>query len=84
MTNSPPGSPLGVPPRPMSAMIRPPRSNSRMSMSSKQGGSRASDEDGKTAVKVGTSSRCSCPPLAFRRILPRQSTYYLSMPNERH
>jgi hypothetical protein len=33
--------------------MRTPRSNSRLSMSSRQGGSRASDEDGKTAVKVG-------------------------------
>ena len=38
----------------MSAMIRSNRSSSRMSMSSRHGGgSRASDEDGKTAVKVG-------------------------------
>ncbi|KAK2754855.1 hypothetical protein FQN54_006748 [Arachnomyces sp. PD_36] len=44
----------------MSAMIRPPRSHSRMSMGSKQGGSRASDEDGKTAVKVAVRVR---PPL---------------------
>lgn len=37
--------------------MRTPRSNSRLSMSSKQGGgSRASDEDGKTAVKVGMFS----------------------------
>ncbi|KAK2782341.1 hypothetical protein FQN51_004656 [Onygenales sp. PD_10] len=61
MTNSPPGSPTpSGQPRPMSAMIRPPRSNSRMSMSSKQGGSRASDEDTKTAVKVAVRVR---PPL---------------------
>ncbi|KAL1959124.1 hypothetical protein VTO42DRAFT_2911 [Malbranchea cinnamomea] len=59
MASSPPGSP--APQRPMSAMIRPPRSNSRMSISSKQGGgSRASDEDGKTAVKVAVRVR---PPL---------------------
>lgn len=37
----------------MSAIFRQPRSNSRMSMSSRQGGSRASDEDVKTSVKVG-------------------------------
>jgi hypothetical protein len=59
--NTPPGSPLGVPPRPMSAMMRPPRSNSRMSMGSKQGGSRASDEDGKTAVKVGMCTSAHIP-----------------------
>ncbi|EEH48985.2 uncharacterized protein PADG_05064 [Paracoccidioides brasiliensis Pb18] len=62
MAHSPPASPtpLGQP-RPMSAMIRPPRSNSRMSMCSKQGGgSRASDEDTKTAVKVAVRVR---PPL---------------------
>jgi hypothetical protein len=37
----------------MSAMIRPNRSSSRLSMSSKMGGSRASDDESKTAVKVG-------------------------------
>lgn len=51
---SPPASP-GIPTRPMSAMIRPPRSTSRMSTGSRAGGSRASDEESKTAVKVGTS-----------------------------
>jgi hypothetical protein len=53
---SPPASPPGVQQqRPMSAMLRSNRSSSRMSMSSRHGGgSRASDEDGKTAVKVGT------------------------------
>lgn len=45
----------------MSAMIRSNRSSSRMSMSSRHGGgSRASDEDGKTAVKVVVRVR---PPL---------------------
>lgn len=54
MTASPPASPTGPgPQRPYSALMRTPRSNSRLSMSSKHGGSRASDEDGKTAVKVG-------------------------------
>lgn len=53
MTVSPPASPTGAPPRPISAVMRTPRSTSRLSMSSRQGGSRASDEDGKTAVKVG-------------------------------
>ena len=46
--------------RPQSMMYRPPpRSQSRMSQSSysgKQGQSRTSEDDGKTAVKVGTSS----------------------------
>ncbi|KAJ5697500.1 hypothetical protein N7488_011184 [Penicillium malachiteum] len=60
MTVSPPASPTGPPPRPISAIMRTPRSNSRMSMSSRQGGSRASDEDGKTAVKVAVRVR---PPL---------------------
>ncbi|KAF2496213.1 kinesin family protein-like protein [Lophium mytilinum] len=61
MASSPPGSPAGGIQRPMSAMIRPNRSSSRMSMSSKHGsGSRASDEDGKTAVKVAVRVR---PPL---------------------
>lgn len=53
MAVSPPASPTGAPPRPISAVMRTPRSTSRLSMSSRQGGSRASDEDGKTAVKVG-------------------------------
>ncbi|KAJ5832512.1 hypothetical protein N7474_000823 [Penicillium riverlandense] len=44
----------------MSSMMRTPRSTSRMSVSSKHGGSRASDEDGKTAVKVAVRVR---PPL---------------------
>ncbi|KAF2120691.1 kinesin [Lophiotrema nucula] len=58
---SPPGSPAGGIQRPMSAMIRPNRSSSRMSMSSKHGGgSRASDEESKTAVKVAVRVR---PPL---------------------
>jgi kinesin family protein 4/21/27 len=53
MASSPPGSP-GLGSRPMSGIMRPPRATSRMSMSSKVGGgSRASDEDGKTSVKVG-------------------------------
>ncbi|KAJ5397453.1 hypothetical protein N7509_005566 [Penicillium cosmopolitanum] len=60
MTASPPASPTGTAPRPISAVMRTPRSNSRMSMSSRQGGSRASDEDGKTAVKVAVRVR---PPL---------------------
>ncbi|EER26982.1 kinesin, putative [Coccidioides posadasii C735 delta SOWgp] len=62
MTNSPPGSPprSGIQ-RPLSAIMRPPRSHSRLSVGSKQGGgSRASDEDGKTAVKVAVRVR---PPL---------------------
>ena len=57
MASSPtPISPSERPQRPMSAMIRPHRSNSRISISSKQGGSRASDEDAKTSVKVGMLS----------------------------
>ncbi|KAE8398415.1 hypothetical protein BDV37DRAFT_263393 [Aspergillus pseudonomiae] len=60
MTASPPGSPSGAPQR-LSGIMRTPRSTSRLSMSSKQGGgSRASDEDGKTAVKVAVRVR---PPL---------------------
>lgn len=55
MASSPPASPGTLPQRPLSAMVRPaPRSNSRMSVHSKAGGgSRASDEDGRTSVKVG-------------------------------
>ncbi|KAL1792042.1 hypothetical protein ACET3X_009793 [Alternaria dauci] len=60
MATSPPGSPANGVPRPMSAMIRPNRSSSRMSVSSKPGGSRASDEDSRTAVKVAVRVR---PPL---------------------
>ncbi|KAI9865348.1 MAG: hypothetical protein M1824_003502, partial [Vezdaea acicularis] len=61
MASSPPSSPHVAPQRPMSAMIRPPRSQSRMSSSSRHGGgSRASDEDGKTSVKVAVRVR---PPL---------------------
>ncbi|KAL4998714.1 hypothetical protein BDV10DRAFT_70195 [Aspergillus recurvatus] len=61
MTASPPASPTGPgPQRPFSALMRTQRSNSRLSMSSKHGGSRASDEDGKTAVKVAVRVR---PPL---------------------
>ncbi|KAJ5952100.1 uncharacterized protein N7479_010513 [Penicillium vulpinum] len=60
MTASPPASPTGAPPRPISGVMRTPRSTSRLSMSSRQGGSRASDEDGKTAVKVAVRVR---PPL---------------------
>ncbi|KAF2145510.1 uncharacterized protein K452DRAFT_305517 [Aplosporella prunicola CBS 121167] len=58
---SPPGSPAasGIQ-RPVSAMYRSNRSSSRMSMSSRPGGSRASDEDSKTAVKVAVRVR---PPL---------------------
>ncbi|KAK8216481.1 chromosome-associated kinesin KIF4 [Phyllosticta capitalensis] len=61
MAASPPGSPApsGIQ-RPMSALLRPNRSSSRMSMSSRPGGSRASDEDSKTAVKVAIRVR---PPL---------------------
>lgn len=39
--------------RPMSAVLRPARSSSRMSISSRPGGSRASDDDARTSVKVG-------------------------------
>ncbi|KAI5815325.1 hypothetical protein BZA77DRAFT_355437 [Pyronema omphalodes] len=63
MVGSPgPGSPTprDHPPRPMSAMMRPARSSSRMSMSSRTGGSRASDDDSRTSVKVAVRVR---PPL---------------------
>ncbi|KAK0651234.1 hypothetical protein B0T16DRAFT_74972 [Cercophora newfieldiana] len=62
MASSPPASPGTLPQRPLSAMVRPaPRSNSRMSVHSKAGGgSRASDEDGRTSVKVAVRVR---PPL---------------------
>ncbi|KAI9888673.1 MAG: hypothetical protein M1814_006528 [Vezdaea aestivalis] len=61
MATSPPSSPSGLPQRPMSAVVRAPRSQSRMSLSSRHGAnSRASDEDGKTSVKVAVRVR---PPL---------------------
>ncbi|KAH7305562.1 kinesin [Stachybotrys elegans] len=65
MASSPPVSPGHPPSRPMSAIARPThRSTSRLSMSSKTGaplsGSRASDEDTRTAVKVAVRVR---PPL---------------------
>ncbi|KAI1852600.1 hypothetical protein JX266_002141 [Neoarthrinium moseri] len=62
MASSPPASPGMLPPRPMSAMVKSaPRSSSRLSTTSKAGGgSRASDEDGRTAVKVAIRVR---PPL---------------------
>ncbi|KAF2239023.1 kinesin family protein-like protein [Viridothelium virens] len=61
MASTPPASPSGAGvQRPMSAVYRSNRSSSRLSMSSKHGGSRASDEDAKTAVKVAVRVR---PPL---------------------
>ncbi|OBS27783.1 hypothetical protein FPOA_01726 [Fusarium poae] len=62
MASSPPASPGGIQ-RPMSAIAAraQPRSTSRLSMSSKAGGgSRASDDDSRTAVKVVVRVR---PPL---------------------
>ncbi|PNY24385.1 Kinesin [Tolypocladium capitatum] len=60
MATSPPASP--IPQRPLSAIARPaPRSASRMSISSKPGGgSRASDDESRTAVRVAVRVR---PPL---------------------
>lgn len=70
---SPPGSPASGIQRPMSAMMRPPRSSSRMSVSSRAGGgSRASDEDSKTAVKVGAYSLLSARQ--FASLLTRYAT----------
>ncbi|GAB0136290.1 hypothetical protein EsDP_00004596 [Epichloe bromicola] len=62
MAASPPASPLHPRERPLSAIVKPgPRSSSRMSMSSKAGvGSRASDDESRTAVKVAVRVR---PPL---------------------
>ncbi|KAF3490827.1 kinesin family protein [Arthroderma uncinatum] len=61
MAQSPPGSPSHTAfNRPLSLIMRPPRSNSRMSVGSKHCGSGVSDEDGKTAVKVVVRVR---PPL---------------------
>lgn len=56
VSNLPTSPTSSTPQRPMSAIIRPaPRSTSRMSIGSKNGGSRLSDEDGRTSVKVGMS-----------------------------
>lgn len=87
MVGSPgPGSPArDLPPRPMSAMIRPTRSSSRMSMSSRAGGSRASDEDGRTSVKVGTcittpslSVRFASPP-SWESQNPNRHSFFFSL-----
>lgn len=63
-------------------MIRPsPRSNSRMSA---RGGSRASDEDGKTSVKVGTlrvpfaKKTASANTISYSR--PRSTAFALTRP----
>lgn len=65
--------------RPMSAMIRPttrPRSSSRMSVSSRHGaGTRYSDDDGKTAVKVGMS-HCLEPGLRVGRIATECNAFF--------
>ncbi|KAG6017909.1 hypothetical protein E4U54_001237 [Claviceps lovelessii] len=62
MASSPPASPLQLRERPLSAIVKPsPRSSSRLSISSKPGaGSRASDDESRTAVKVAVRVR---PPL---------------------
>ncbi|OAA69900.1 kinesin family protein [Cordyceps fumosorosea ARSEF 2679] len=59
MASTPPASPIHQ--RPSSTIFKPSRSSSRLSMSSKTGlGSRASDEDSRTAVRVAVRIR---PPL---------------------
>lgn len=83
-TISPPASPsngVGGVPRPMSAMIRPNRSSSRLSMSSKQGGgSRASDEESsKTAVKVGMYWRKEFGPRSPACIAPSALSFVPSI-----
>ncbi|KAJ6786499.1 hypothetical protein PWT90_10628 [Aphanocladium album] len=60
MASTPPASPVHQ--RPSSTIVKPSRSSSRLSMSSKTGlGSRASDEDTRTAVRVAVRIR---PPLS--------------------
>lgn len=73
MTFSPPQSPTAT--RPVSTIIRPPRSTSRMSISSRPGGSRASDEDGKTAVKVGM---WTCGPVTIHSLPSHTFFVFLS------
>ena len=78
MAASPPASPASpqgaIPQRPMSMMIqpRPVRSASRMSVSGARLGtaSRFSDEDGKTAVKVG-----ECQKISYSFSLVRLSSH---------
>lgn len=82
MTVSPPASPTGASPR-VNAVMRTPRSNSRLSMNSKQGGgSRASDEDSKTAVKVG-AFLFPCPSFGpfFHFIVFRVFSFFGFSPN---
>ncbi|PBP23237.1 kinesin [Diplocarpon rosae] len=61
MASTPPDSPSPGPTGPASTSMKPLRTTSRMSMTSKAtgvgGGSRASDEDGKTAVRVAVRVR---------------------------
>lgn len=57
MASSPLASPSDALQRSLSARIQAQRSSSRVSIGSKQdGGSRASDEESKTSVKVGKST----------------------------
>ncbi|KAI9886160.1 MAG: hypothetical protein M1823_002063 [Watsoniomyces obsoletus] len=62
MSPTPPHSPTDLPPRPRSTTVRQDRSESRTSTTSRRNGagSRASDDDGKTAVRVAVRVR---PPL---------------------
>ncbi|MCJ1311914.1 hypothetical protein MMC25_005587 [Agyrium rufum] len=72
LASSPPASPEGRPSRPLSAIVRPSRPQSRTSVSSRTNGSRASDEDGRTSVRVAVRVR---PPLR-----PGQPGYNLIPP----
>lgn len=67
MASSPPGSPQTTLQRSFSETVKAGRSPSRMSVGSKQGGgSRASDEDSKTSVKVGKGFISSLLACLFR------------------
>ena len=67
MASSPPGSPPTNLQRSFSETVRAGRSPSRTSAGSKQGGgSRASDEDSKTSVKVGQYPTGNFPACSFR------------------
>ena len=66
MASSPPGSPPTNLQRSFSETVKAGRSPSRMSVSSKQGGgSRASDDDSKTSVKVGQYSTSKLRACSF-------------------
>lgn len=65
--STPPTSPMSGHPHRASiaSALRTPRSSSRLSLGGRRGSSRASDEDSKTAVKVGECSSVGPPNVSF-------------------